>query len=129
MAPIFVSICGLTEDKLPYQDCKSGVLHMQVEILCINGGNGTDNIFVPFVEHQRYMNDGWVEDDPIEDHMKVISWFDGDMAQFDTVINDSIDLYKKTKVVANKQSAAKSATEQAVDLAKVFKNSMQSKEH
>ena len=54
--------------------------------------------------------------------MRVVSWCDGDLAQVATILEpESLKKYKDLNIVANKQSAARSATEQAADLAKVSK--------
>ena len=63
------------------------------------------------------------EGNPIDDSMQVVSWCDGDIQQVATIVEEeSLEKFKSLKITANKQSAARSATEQAADLAKVFKS-------
>lgn len=149
-APVFVSICGLNERELPVQDCPSGVLILDIAGLCIGGAGinagstlkGTiifvrndqdketdkvrfrayrERVFLPFIEEIR-AEDGWTKGEPVDEEMRVVSWRDGDIAQVATIVEDNtMELYKEMKICANKQSAARSATEQATDLAKVFK--------
>jgi len=151
-APVFVSVCSLSERELSVKDCPSGVLILDLAGLCI-GGCGVnvgstlkgciifvrndndkqtdkvrfrvyrDRVFIPFVETLRADVDGWQKGDPVEDDLRVVSWADGDLAQAATTVEeDNLEVYKDLKILANKQSAARSATEQAVDLSLVFKS-------
>ena len=145
MAPLFVSVCGLTERELPTEQCPSGVLVLKIAGLCIGEASATgtvifvrndndkqtdkvrfrvyrDDVFLPFVSRQRTLCDGWNEGCDIDDSLRVVSWCDGDIQQIATIVEDeTLQKFKSLKIVANKQSAARSATEQAADLAKVFK--------
>jgi hypothetical protein len=66
--------------------------------------------------------DGWVEKSTIEDESTIVSWQDGDFAQVAMLTKDEcLATFGALKVIINKQHPARSATEQAADLAKVFK--------
>ncbi len=53
---------------------------------------------------------------PIPDHLTAVSWCDGDLAQISNITcEESIELYKENKIIANKQNPARSGTEQAAD--------------
>ena len=104
-----VSVCGLSERKLPSDACPSGVLILKVDGMSVGGSEaGTiifvrndhdkqtdtvrfrvhrDEIFLPFVNKQRMDCDGWTEGCTIDDSMQVISWCDGDLQQIATVGN------------------------------------------
>ena len=58
-----------------------------------------------------------------EDYFRwCVSSCDGDFSQIDIIINDNcLKIYKENNISANKKNAAISATEQAADIAKVFK--------
>ena len=58
----------------------------------------------------------------ITEELKAVSWCDGDLSQIDNIINDTyLKIYKENNIGTNKKNAARPATEQAADLAKVFK--------
>jgi len=156
-APVFVSVSGLTEREPLVQDCPSCVLFLDIAGLCVGGTgviagstikgciafvrNGhdketdkarfrtyRDRVFLPFVDALRTENDGWQKGDPVEDDMRVVSWSGGDLAEVATTIEeDNLEVHKEKKICANKQSAARSAAEQAADLSKVFKTTILSK--
>ena len=64
----------------------------------------------------------WRKDTVIPADLQAVSCCDGDLAQIDNVVNEeSLALYAEHKICACKQNAARSATEQAADLAKLFK--------
>ena len=53
--------------------------------------------------------------------LTAVSWCDGDLAQMAVVTEeDQMDLYEQLCIIANKQPAARSGTEQAADLCKIF---------
>ena len=56
----------------------------------------------------------------IPDVLTVVSWYDGDLLQLYPVTNEH-NVLTDQKVFLNKQNAARTAVEQAADLAKVFK--------
>ena len=145
-APIFVSIVGLTEREMPSSQCVS----IKIKGLCIGGDGinigtqqqGTilfmrndvdkcdiqryqiyrDEIFLPFVKRSREEFSEWRDGMPIPEHLTAVSWCDGDLAQISNITcKESIELYKANKIIANKQNAARSGTEQAADLTKAFK--------
>jgi hypothetical protein len=150
-APVFVSVTGLTEHELPKEAVPSGLLALKIQGLCVGGTginlgempagwlvfirNDNDgeaekkryrfyreNVFIPFLNDIRKEYDGWVEKSNIEDESTIISWQDGDFAQVATLTEDeTLENFRALKVVLNKQNPARSATEQAADLAKVFK--------
>jgi hypothetical protein len=150
-APVFVSVTGLTEHELPKEAVPSGLLALKIQGLCVGGTginlgempagwlvfirNDNDgesekkryrfyreNVFIPFLNDIRKEYDGWVEKSTIEDESTIISWQDGDFAQVATLTEDeTLENFRALKVVLNKQNPARSATEQAADLAKVFK--------
>ena len=65
----------------------------------------------------------WVEGTPIPEDLFAVSWCDGDLAQIaNSVKYDSISLYNQHLIIANKQNAARSGTEQSADLGKSFKS-------
>jgi hypothetical protein len=66
--------------------------------------------------------DGWQKEDPIPDANGAVSWCDGDLSQIATIVTEeSLEIYCKHKICANKQNAARSAAEQPADLTRVFK--------
>lgn len=83
-----------------------------------------DRVLAPFVDSQHAdVHDDWQEGDPIEDDVHVVGWCDGDLAQLATVTEETtVDVCKEKRICTNKQSAARSATEQGADLPKVFKS-------
>ena len=87
MAPVFVSVCGLTERELPTKDCMSGVFVLKVNGLCVGGigqdafviiiqNNGDketdrvcsqayqDKILLPFIQRQQIDCNGWDPNQP-----------------------------------------------------------------
>ena len=80
-------------------------------------------VFIPFVQALCADVDGWQKGDCVEDDLRVVSWADGDLAQAATTVEEeNLEVHKDLKILANKQSAARSATEQAADLSLVFKS-------
>jgi hypothetical protein len=148
LAPVLVSITGLNERELSKDSCPSGFLYMEVNDLCVGGGGinpnsmgqpgyvcfiqnegnkGTDKskfelyrdkILLPFVERLRARNGDSVG----KDAPTFVTWCDGDLAQLATTVDETtLARYEEVNIVANKQSAARSATEQAADLSPIFK--------
>ena len=143
-APIFVTVLGLTERELPHHQC----ITVSIEGLCVGGGGVTvgnkqkgwlvfmrgetgmdkeryktyrDKVFIPFVNASRNEFNGWEDGDPITSDLQAISWCDGDLAQIENIVNEeSLDIYKKNKIMANKQNPARTGSEQAADLTKTF---------
>ena len=143
-APIFVTVLGLTERELPHHQC----ITVAIEGLCVGGGGVTvgnkqkgwlvfmrgecgmdkeryktyrDKVFIPFVNASRSEFNGWEEGDPITSDLQAISWCDGDLAQIENIVNEeSLEIYKENKIMANKQNPARTGSEQAADLTKTF---------
>ncbi len=144
-APLFVTVSGLSEEEMPNKP----FLHMKVPGLCIGGGGTTVNnpgmghvffmrrkegadkvrykhyqeqILLPFINGVRKELDDFDVSigTSIPKKLTAVSWCDGDLAQVATIVND-IDRLTENLVIALKQNAARSAAEQAADLAKVFK--------
>ena len=62
------------------------------------------------------------EDEPIPDNLQAISWMDGCHGQLHlTTQEDVLEFEKYLKVTACKQSAARTAVEQAADIGAMFK--------
>ena len=78
-------------------------------------------MFLPFVYDSRSKYDSFTHDGitQIPDALTALSWCDGGTSQIANIVED-IDVYIANKIIANKQSAARSGTEQAADLCKVF---------
>ena len=97
MAPIFISILGLTEKEMP----EDKQIAMKIEGLSIGGGGVTvgtkqcgflllmrgqkdsnkirynyycDNIFLPFVQQSGIQFGGWEYGTPIPHNLKAVSW-------------------------------------------------------
>ena len=145
MAPFFITVCGLSEREMP----NDKFIKMKIKGLTVGGtgitvgtqkygwlifmrGEGgidkvrysiyRDKVFIPFVKDTRIDFGYWEEGQVIPDDLQAVSWCDGDLAQIDKIVDsDSLDIYKANRVCACKQNAARSATEQAADLAKTFK--------
>lgn len=77
---------------------------------------------IPFIASTRKQHDDWVEGTPVPLSMSAVSWCDGENAQVKVVIDEeAIIQFKNLRIIANKQHAAQSATEQAEYLTTVFK--------
>ena len=62
------------------------------------------------------------EDEPIPDNLQAISWMDGCYGQLHlTTQEDVLEFEKYLKITACKQSAARTAVEQAADIGAMFK--------
>ena len=81
-----------------------------------------DEIFLQFIKRSREEFSEWRDGMPVPDHLTAVSCCDGDLAQISNIMREeSIELYKENKIIANKQNPARSGTEQAADLTKAFK--------
>ena len=102
-----------------------GFLHMAVDRPCNSIGFCRvyrERILLKFIAKQRNDCCGWKDDMPITDSMTAVSWCDGDLAQVAVIAEpETQKKYKTQRIIANKQSAQRSSTEQSADLAKVFK--------
>ncbi|CAB9496116.1 hypothetical protein SEMRO_1_G000930.1 [Seminavis robusta] len=149
--PVWISATGLTERELPRSKCPSGVLVLEIEGLHIGGGGvtafGEQNGFVmfvrndddkltekvkveafldrclfPFVSRLRQKR-GWQPGTPVPDSMTFVTWLDGEMAQLATTVDPGmIGKLNHSKIIVNKQSAARSAVEQPCDASPIFKH-------
>lgn len=146
--PLFVSVCGLTERELPEEECVildieglcvggGGVnvgCNTKGYLVLMRGGSANegadkkrykyyrDNILLPFISETRKTYDQFddTDDKNIPNNLTAAGWCDGDLAQIASIVND-IEKFCEHKVVANKQAASRSGTEQAADLTKCFK--------
>lgn len=81
-----------------------------------------DDVFLPYVWRSREEFSEWKDGKHIPDHLAAVSWCNGNLAQISNITStESINLYEENQIVANKQNATCSGTEQAVDLTKSFK--------
>eukprot|EP00957_Ditylum_brightwellii_P084258 6406197-Ditylum_brightwellii.AAC.3 len=125
-APIFTSICGLKECKLPEEPC----IVAEIEGLCIIGGcvivgnkqkgykmfmqseNGAgikqynyyrDKVILPFITGSREVYDGYLINSgtPISDELACISCYDGNLAQIASIIED-MQILEELKAICNK---------------------------
>lgn len=144
-APLFFSVCGLTEQELPGE---SGFLHIEVPGLCVGGAGVNvgvetkghiffmrsekgaqvtrfeyyhDKVLVPFInltrkEFCKFNVDAGTAI-PVED--TAVSWCDGDLSEVASIASN-VDKFVENKIICNKQNAARSGVEQPADLAKVF---------
>ena len=140
VGPVFLSVTGLTERELSVHQCKSGFLNLEFDDLC-DGGGGLlsaeqgpkgyvmlirnegdkntdkakfeayrDKVLLPFVAKIRAKNG----DSAINDGARFVAWCYGDLAQLATTVDEAtVNQYKELNITSNKQSVAKSATEQA----------------
>ncbi|KAL7498904.1 hypothetical protein ACHAWT_008594 [Skeletonema menzelii] len=145
-APLFVTVSGLSEEEMPNKP----FLHMKVPGLCIGGGGvtvgneceghvffmrkmeGADRtryeyyqreVLIPFINGVRKELDDFDASagTSIPKELTAVSWCDGDLAQIATIVSD-IERLTENLIHALKQNAARSAREQAADLARVFNN-------
>ena len=142
-APIFVSVCGLSEREMPSDPS----VVLEVEGLCVGGGGVSmnnkkgcvmfmrgdsgaekcrynyyrDKVFLPFVNNMRLKYDGFDSNSGtvIPENLTVASWCDGDLGQIASIVND-FGTYNRNRIIANKQNAARSGMEQPADVCKVF---------
>eukprot|EP00978_Attheya_sp_CCMP212_P042288 scaffold255283_cov67-Attheya_sp.AAC.1 len=150
MAPVFVTVSGLTAAELPVETCPSGILALEIEGLMVAGGGVTigaqgsgylvfirndedqdkdkkrvrfyrDKVLLPFINGLRRQFHGWCEGTPLTDEDATVSWCDGDNAQIQSIISeDAVTIYDMYRITGMKQNAARTGTEQAADLARVF---------
>ena len=81
-----------------------------------------NDVLVPFGNAKRLLFDNWSEDNAILDTQRGICSCDVHMQQISTIVaDDSPVLLAEHKLCANKQNAARTGIEQAIDLTKTFK--------
>ena len=112
-APIFISVCGLTQKELPKETC----IILQVEDLCIGGGGVSignkekgyvmfmrndadadkyrykyyrDEVLILFIQSTRREYDGFFNESnlPIPEDLTAASWCDGDIAPVASIVDD-----------------------------------------
>jgi hypothetical protein len=143
-APLFVTVCGLSESELPGDD---DLLVVKMPGLCIGGGGvgGSKEIgYIAFSRrtqgceqkrfeyYQKHVLMPWIDELrkecgydaesglAVPDELTAVSWKDGDISQINAIAKDH-QIYTDNKVIANKQNAARTGVEQPADLCKVFK--------
>ena len=127
IAPIFITVLGLSERELPMHDCVA----IDVEGLCIGGGGATvgnklkgwlvfmrgqkgmdierykmhrDNVFLHFTQKTRSDFYGWKEGDAVASQLRAVSWCDGDLAQIENIANESsLNLHEEHNITACKK--------------------------
>ena len=144
MAPMFVSVLGLTEREMPEDQC----ITLKIQGLCVGGCVNVgdkqhgwlvfmrndissdkiryhiyrDEVFLPFVRNTRSDFCGWIEGTPIPETLQAVSWCDGDLPQIENIVSDdSLQIYEDNLITENKKNSARSGTEQAADLTRTFK--------
>ena len=144
IAPIFITVY-VSEKEMPAEKCPSGVLFVTIPGLAVGSdidpnnslpgyivflrktGDSSldkrkhklyrDKILLPFVERLRQFNDGYVTGTDIPIELTVVSWSDGDLAQMAvTKDEEQMEINEKKRIISNKQSAARTGTEQGGDL-------------
>ncbi|CAB9518460.1 hypothetical protein SEMRO_936_G222121.1 [Seminavis robusta] len=148
--PVWMSVTGLNERELPKSENPAGILVLSIAGLCVGGGGVTvgrensgfvvfvrndgdketdkvryrhfiDDCLLPWIDEIR-VEEGWKRGTPIPDDLTAVAWCDGDIAQLATIADEStLSKYRDRKVHPYKQSAARSAAEQAADLSPKFK--------
>ena len=79
-----------------------------------------NDVYLPWIRELRKQL-GWVEDQPVPENLKVVSWCDGDIGQLQTMLFESLEAKDETKRnCQNKHSAAATGTQQPADLALIF---------
>ena len=145
MAPIFILVLGINARDIP----KDTIFLIKIKGIYVGGGganvgaqhyvmikftpgeNAMDNIrykiyrdkiIIPFIAQARVEHGKCQVGMPITKELKAFSWCGGYLTQIDNIINYTyLKNYKEDKISVQKQNAELSATEQATDLAKVFK--------
>ncbi len=80
-----------------------------------------DEVLLPFIRSIREKL-GWKKGQPIRDYLNACSWFDGDIGQLQTMIDEAREaLDEAEKICRNKHSAASTGRQQPADLSPVFK--------
>ena len=84
-----------------------------------------DEVLLPFIRSIRKQL-GWFfdpeSDVPVPEYLKAVSWFDGDIGQLQTMIDEARQsLDEAEKIIRNKHTAATTAHTQPCDLSPVFR--------
>ena len=128
--PLVVTIAGLSEYEMPDDE----FMHVEVEGLCIGGGESNpnnkqvghvlfmrntegaekqrfkwyqNNILIPGINNQRKVYFDYDGDGDIPVKLTACSWCDGDLSQIEAIKED-IQEFIKHNIIANKQNAARS---------------------
>ena len=79
-------------------------------------------VLLPFIQQLREQHDGYVEGAEVPTDQTVVSWCDGDLAQMAVMIDEEqLETNERLRIIANKQSAARSGAEQAADPSPLFR--------
>ena len=149
MAPLFISVTGLSEKELPSETCRSGMLVMKVKGLAIGANVKVecesvgyvvflrkcdtneldtrrfayyrDEVYIPFIENIR-KSMGYEPGTPVPEAFTVVSSQDGDAEQR-RVLTDERRLEREgmLRIITNKHNPARTGTEQPADLTPVFR--------
>jgi hypothetical protein len=150
MAPVYTTVAGLSEKEMPEETCPSGMFAIKIPGLAVGsdvdpsnnlpgyvvflrktGDNSLDrrrhqhyreSVFLPFVEKVRNQWDNHVPGTEVPEHLTAVSYCDSDLAQMAVVTDGAqMKINEEVRIVLNKQSAARSGTEQAADLCALFR--------
>ena len=132
MSPIWITLSGLSDSKLPTVTCPSEILHVEVEGLTVNGGGVTpgskgighivfvqndgdsqtnkkrvryycNSITLPFVELLQNKIKEWSVGEEISEDMNVRLWQDSDIAQVAVLtLTSTINKFNENKIGAIK---------------------------
>jgi hypothetical protein len=149
LAPLWITVYGLSADELSPTECPSGILILEVPGLCIGGGvdprhkeigyicfirsDGPNDVeaerfglyhdmcFLPFVRTLRELYNG-ESTGQVPDEQTVVSWFDGDRAQLAARTKEGrLDSdFEVDKVADVKQNNGRTGVEQGCDLSTMF---------
>ena len=158
MAPLYITVYGLTERELSPQEYPTGILVVRVPGLCYAGhmdvrvkevgflvftrsaaheaganvSSSTMNfsyyrkhVLLPFIRNVRKIlsSSGTDSKSEINDKLTCVSWVDGGMTQLQSIVDSNQQaLEEKLKVFTCKQSASRTAVEQACDVSPVFRS-------
>ena len=80
-----------------------------------------DDVLMPFIRDIRKKL-GWTPGQEVQESLKAVSWFDGDIGQLQTMLYEAREATDEThRIVRNKHSAAATGTQQPCDLSPVFR--------
>ncbi|CAB9513643.1 hypothetical protein SEMRO_603_G174050.1 [Seminavis robusta] len=85
----------------------------------------TKHCLLPFIETLRKEDPGghWTPGLPIPDSLQAMVWCDGELSQLATMVDPVLlKQFKDLSIGTNKQSAARTATEQPCDICSIFKD-------
>jgi hypothetical protein len=149
LASFYTTVSGFSEKVMPLSTCPSGMHVLEIPGLTIGsdiepsndlldyvifirktGANSLDkrlhkhyreNVLLPFVETVHQKHDHFVPGTNVPERLTGVSYCEGDYAQMAVVTDEAtMENNKALRIVLNKQSAARSGTEQAADLSKLF---------